>query len=92
VKLLKRLKAPFWFAWNLLKACWFRELIYMAERKKQSPARRAFLLALIDIEIVVTYIVYAACVLALGHVALWIGAVVLAVHAASLEIGRAHMR
>jgi hypothetical protein len=92
MKLLKRLKAPLWIVWNLLKACWFRELIYMAERKKQKPVRRAMLLALIDIEIVATYLVYAVCVVILGHLAVWVGAVVLAVHAASIEIGRAHMR
>jgi hypothetical protein len=90
MKLLAKIKAPFWVALNLLKACWFRELIYMAERKKQNPTKRKLLLALIYVEIVLTYAAYFVCAIVIGHLAIWVLASVLAVHAASVEIRRAY--
>lgn len=90
MKFLKRLRGPFWVLCNLARACWFRELIYMAERHRQKPLRRALLLVLIDIEIIATYVFYALCVLVLGHLATWLAVVVLPIHAARVEITRAH--
>lgn len=52
--LLRTLRGPLWYAWNLLDACWNFDLRDMANRKNQRPVKYVAYKSLITLRILLT--------------------------------------